>query len=78
MADFDETYPITEELQEHWHTIRAQRGWSWGTLADYFEKHCSTDPTTPGLIAWARGQEDAPTKARKGLSRAVAEAPESR
>ncbi len=78
MADFDETYPVTDDLQEHWHVIRAQRGWSWDTLADYFEKHCGADPTTPGLIAWARSQEDAPPKARKGSSRATAKAPESR
>jgi hypothetical protein len=82
MADFDETYPVTDELKEHWHTIRAQRGWSWDILADYFEQYCQTDPTTPGLIEWARSQGKAdakPARVRKGgTERATAPAPEKR
>jgi hypothetical protein len=80
MADFDETYEVTDELKAHWHTIRAQRGWSWSTLADYFERYCQTDPTTPNLIAWARSQDDDKSaRAKKGgTERATAKAPESR
>jgi hypothetical protein len=83
MADFDETYPVTEENAAHWHTLRAQRGWSWDTLVDYFERYCGTDPATPGLIAWAKEQgkaEDKPAaRAKKrGTERATAKAPESR
>jgi hypothetical protein len=72
MADFDETYPVTDELKEHWHIIRAQRGWSWDVLADYFERYCQTDPTTPGLIEWARsqGKADASRTRQEGRHRA--------
>lgn len=79
MADFDETYPVTDELAAHWNQLRVTRGWSWETLADYFERHCGTDPCTPGLVAWARSQKDSPVpKARKGTERATVKAPESR
>lgn len=83
MADFDETYPVTEENAAHWGTLRAQRGWSWDTLVDYFERYCGHDPATPGLIDWAKAQGAAEGKpaarAKKGgTERATAKAPESR
>ena len=56
MADFDETYALTDELKTHWNGLREERGWSWEVLADYFERYCLHDPATPGLLAWARSQ----------------------
>jgi hypothetical protein len=78
MADFDETYPVTDELAAHWNQLRITRGWSWEVLADYFERYCGHDPCTPGLVEWARSQSDAAPSKRKGSTRATTEAPEKR
>lgn len=78
MADFDETYPLTDELKAHWNGLREQRGWDWETLADCLERHSDTDPTTPGLVAWARSQAGAKRTAKKGTERATKSAPEKR
>lgn len=55
-------YEVTDDLREHYNRIREQRGWSWETLADYFEQQ-TTDHTSPNLAKWARAQaEAAPSK----------------
>lgn len=78
MADFDETYPLTEELKAHWNSLREQRGWDWATLADCLERYSAGDPTTPALAEWARSQTGAKRTAKKGTERATKTAPEKR
>lgn len=73
-------YTVSDAEAEHYNTIRIQRGWSWDTLADYFERNCPADPTAPFFAAWARSQREAtPTRAvKKGTERATKSAPEKR
>lgn len=73
-------YTVTEAEAEHYNQIRITRGWSWETLADYFDQ-CGTDPTAPFFATWARSQTEAiPTKraAKKGTERTTAAPPEKR
>lgn len=63
--------PVPVEEQEHYDSIRQARGWSWDTLADYFDTQ-RTDPSSPRLAAWAREQAQAtPAKAKRGAERGV-------
>lgn len=56
-------YAPDDAQKEHFDAIRKQRGWSWETLADYFDQNGQTDPATPHLAAWAREQaKAAPSK----------------
>lgn len=78
MAKFEHT--VTADEAAHYDAIRQQRGWSWATLAAYFETCSPADPTAPFFAEWARGQEEAPRsrRAKKGTERATTEAPETR
>lgn len=72
------TGPVPAGEQAHYDALRQARGWSWETLADYFEQQRS-DPSSPRLAKWARSQAEAePTKAKRGAERANTEAPEKR
>lgn len=70
---------IAAQEQAHYDAIRQARGWSWDTLADYFEQQ-TVDPASPSLAAWARSQADAEpsSKSKRGAGRADASAPEKR
>lgn len=66
---YEGSVPAAE--QAHYDAIREARGWSWATLADYFEKQ-TTDPASPRLAEWARSQADAkPAKAKRGAENAT-------
>jgi hypothetical protein len=52
---FDFNYDVSDELKAHYNKLREDRGWSWDTLAEDFERQW-TDPGAPGLAAWARAQ----------------------
>jgi hypothetical protein len=78
MAKFE--YTVSDAEAEHYNTLRVQRGWSWDTLADYFENNCPADPTAPFYAEWARSQREATPKraAKKGTERVTKTAPEQR
>lgn len=56
-------YSVTDELAAHYNGVREQRGWSWETLAAYFEQQ-DTDPTSRNLAEWAQAQAEAPKSKR--------------
>lgn len=62
MAKFD--YTVTPAEAKHYDELRQARGWSWETLADYFEKNSPADPTAPFFAEWARSQAKAPASKR--------------
>ena len=51
-------YTVTDDLRDHYDKVRQARGWSWDTLADYFDK-TGNDPASPALAKWAREQAGA-------------------
>lgn len=62
------TGPVPVAEQEHYDQLRQVRGWSWETLADYFDSQ-RADPASPRLAEWARGQAAAkPSKSKRGSS----------
>lgn len=72
------TGPVPAAEQAHYDALRQARGWSWETLAGYFDAQRS-DPASPRLAKWARSQAEAePVKAKRGAERADADAPEKR
>lgn len=62
-------YAPDDALRKHYDDLRQTRGWSWATLAEYFESQW-TDPSSPHLAAWARTQAEA-TPAKRGKAKAV-------
>lgn len=60
-------YEVTDDLREHYDKLRQARGWSWETLADYFEQQ-TTDHTSPNLAKWAREQAAEPKAKRAAKS----------
>lgn len=76
MAKYE--YTVSDAEAEHYNLIRIQRGWSWDTLADYFDQ-CGSDPSAPFLAEWARSQREAtPKRPAKKAERATVKAPEKR